>query len=154
MRNNSLTDALRPARTCARYITVDNMRSLLKQLGVRHMTEELLLDMMKSLDLNGDGHIGFDVFFEWIARQDRKVSDDSASSSVTAFMFGLIDTDGVGFVTVDSLRHALSCLGAFVRYDDLTRMMLVFDTSDTGQLSLPDFKRLLKEQNKFNKWLM
>lgn len=152
------------------------MRRLLQALGVKDLSEVVLQQVMQSLDENSDGKVyapypatlplvapnhallrsEFSEFFHWIAMQDRtQVSNDRAQNAeVTEYMFSLVDKEGTGRVTVDALRRALACMGTFVRYEDLLRMVVNYDSTGTGSLNLTDFARLLREFNKFNKWLM
>ena len=130
------------------------MLNLLRDLGVKAMSERCLVQMLEVLDANGDGVIAFAEFFEFVAMQDRKCtgSSEADASFVTRFMFALVDRDQRGFITVAALLRALSSVGALVQVDELARLMTRYGRS--GRLYPRDFTKLLNEHNRFNRWLI
>ena len=135
-----------------RFVSIRNMRQLMVDLGVHHVTEAHLLQMLEVLDRNNAGVIEFEEFFDFVAMHDRPTDAKRDRDTVTRYTFGLLDRAGKGYITVASLLRALSSLGAFVQVDELSRLMNTYGTD--GRLKLRQFKKLVAEHNRFNTWVI
>ena len=134
------------------FVSIRNMRQLMVDLGVHHVTEAHLLQMLEVLDRNNAGVIEFEEFFDFVAMHDRPTDAKRDRDTVTRYTFGLLDRAGKGYITVASLLRALSSLGAFVQVDELSRLMNTYGTD--GRLKLRQFKKLVAEHNRFNTWVI
>merc|ERR1712020_831352 len=99
-------------------ITSEEMSKVMTALGQTH-TEAELTDMMKSVDLDGDGMIDFPEFLVLMERQMKEVPTEQAIRDA----FRVFDKDNDGFISSSELKQFLTNLGQKFTDEEVDEMM-------------------------------
>jgi calmodulin len=119
-------------------ITTKELGAVIENLG-QSPSEEELLEMIKEVDLNGNGSIDFNEFLELMAS---KMKDhDTEEEMMEAFK--IFDKDGNGYVSKNDLKTVMAHLGETLLPDELEEIMKDWDEDGDGQLNYEEFKNMM-----------
>ena len=81
--------------------------------------------------LPGNATIEFDEFLGMMEEKMRSVIPDDTLQEA----FEVFDKDGNGFISLDELRHVMSCLGVVLSKTEVQKMMEEADMDKDGMLN-------------------
>eukprot|EP00483_Globobulimina_turgida_P009798 UN09817 len=111
-----------------------------------HFTETQLVNMLKSIDDNGDGKVDIDEFVCVM-----KGSVYSETSNTRAYVdelreaFEVFDKDGDGQITPQELAAIMKALGESLNEQDILTMIQEADADGDGNIDFEEFKKLMEE---------
>ncbi|CAM9312413.1 unnamed protein product, partial [Phaeothamnion confervicola] len=100
-------------------------------------TQQQLKDMMKTVDINGDGVIGFEEFVVSVC----EVETDFEKEIREAFKF--FDKDGNGEITPTELASIMRGLGANLSDNEIHMLLKEADSNGDGVINLDEFLRIM-----------
>jgi calmodulin len=103
-------------------ITVDEMASVLRDLGTAETSDEDAELMVRELDLDADGVISFSGFLNMISR---KMHADAEEEEVIIEAFKAIDADGSGSISYSELRSFLDKVGEHIADEEIDEILYV-----------------------------
>ncbi|XP_052768597.1 calmodulin-alpha-like isoform X1 [Mya arenaria] len=133
-------------------------RHLEKMLNkLSQQPDELEMESIyEHLDIYCNGSISFPHFLTLMAnrfsvevldtkaRKKRQEADDLLSEMKEAFK--VFDGDGNGYISQAELKHTLYKMGERLMEEEIEEMMMEADTDGDGQISFPEFCRLVRIQ--------
>jgi Ca2+-binding EF-hand superfamily protein len=111
---------------------------VMKKLG-QNPTEKELIEMINSVDDNGDNEIDFEEFLVLMKSRigERDVERELRDA------FAVFDTDGSGSIDRKELQRLMRKLGQALSEAELDAMMEEVDTNGDGEISFEEFKFLM-----------
>ena len=103
------------------------------------ISEEEVEQMIQVVDINGDGGIDFNEFFQLM--ENNAVPQDPDAEIRT--LFGAFDTDADGYITEDEIMKMMKSLGENVSKKDIRQMMKEGDKTKNGKISFAEFKAMM-----------
>ncbi|KAK3578512.1 hypothetical protein CHS0354_007765 [Potamilus streckersoni] len=122
-------------------ISAKELGIVMRSLGQNPMESEIQ-EMVKEVDVDGNGTIDFQEFLDMMSRKLKAV--DSEKDIKDAFK--VFDKDRNGFITAAELKQGMLELGERLTNEEIDEMILEADTDRDGQISYEDFLQLM---NKF-----
>ncbi|XP_035692824.1 neo-calmodulin-like isoform X2 [Branchiostoma floridae] len=120
-------------------ITATELESVMRSLG-HDPTGDEIQDMMKSVDVDGNGTIDFQ---EFLSMMGSRPSVHAVDRDVEIReMFRVFDVDGNGFISAAELRRAMSNLGEDLTEDEIDEMIRVADKDGDGQIDFEEFVKM------------
>ncbi|KAG5634875.1 myosin I light chain Cam2 [Sphagnurus paluster] len=110
----------------------------MRKLG-QDPTDEELRDMVREVDTDQNGTIDFDEFLNMMAKTIQGVDDDEEME----LAFRVFDKDGNGTISTDELRIVMQSLNVHLTEGELRAMMQEADANGDGEISLPEFKKMM-----------
>lgn len=110
----------------------------MKSLG-QHHTDAELEDMIKMVDVDGNGTIDFPEFITMIAKK----SKDGNSEEEIVDAFKVFDTDGNGFISAAELKHIMFNLGENMTDEEIDEMIRQADIDGDGQINYEEFVKMI-----------
>ncbi|ESN90012.1 hypothetical protein HELRODRAFT_91152, partial [Helobdella robusta] len=110
-------------------ITVCEVHKTFNSLGMQ-VDYETCEQMVKQVDLDGNGQIDFEEFILLTTRSENPQSEEREVME----MFRLIDKDHSGSIEVEELKEAFVTLGMKLTIDDLNEMMKQADINGDGKI--------------------
>lgn len=108
------------------------LAEVMKSLG-QNPTSEELDDVIKEVDLDNDGSIGFNEFVKMmeveLQRSDKALID----------AFKVLDENGDGFVTLQELKRIVIVTCPQITDDELKQMIDDLDTDKDGKINYEEF---------------
>jgi Ca2+-binding EF-hand superfamily protein len=120
-------------------IELDELQQVMRKLG-QNPTEKDLLEMIKSVDDNGDHEIDFEEFL--ILMKSRIGTLDPEQELRDAF--AVFDTDGSGAIDRKELKRLMKKLGQALSEAEIDAMMNEVDENGDGEISFEEFKALMQ----------
>ncbi|RXH78853.1 hypothetical protein DVH24_002371 [Malus domestica] len=122
-------------------ITKHELNDSLENLGI-FIADKELFNMIKKIDVNGDGCVDIDEFGELY----QSIMDERDEEEDMKEAFNVFDQNGDGFITVDELRSVLSSLGLKQgrTIEECKRMIMKVDMDGDGRVNYKEFKQMLK----------
>jgi Ca2+-binding EF-hand superfamily protein len=124
--------------TCAGTIELHELQQVMQKLG-QNPTEAELIEMISSVDDNGDHEIDFNEFL--ILMKSRIGERDPEKELRDAF--AVFDTDGSGSIDRNELMKLMKKLGQALTEGELDAMMDEVDENGDGVISFEEFKSLM-----------
>ncbi len=119
-------------------IELKELQQIMRKLG-QSPTEEDLIEMISSVDDNGDHEIDFPEFLTLMkSRIGKRDHDDELREA-----FAVFDSDGSGAIDRKELKRLMKKLGQALTEGELDAMMDEVDTNGDGQISFEEFKALM-----------
>lgn len=110
------------------------------KLGEQPNDEELE-DIVKAVDLNGDGEIDFEEFISMMRlRMDERQQDPEEDLREA---FNMFDADGSGFIDRDEVRVLMKKLAQTLTDDEIDAIMDAADSDGDGEISFEEFKSMM-----------
>ena len=123
---------------CIGTIELHELQQVMRKLG-QNPTESDLIEMINSVDDNGDNEIDFDEFL--ILMKSRIGERDPEKELRDAF--AVFDTDGSGSIDRKELKRLMKKLGQALTEAELDAMMDEVDTNGDGEISFEEFKSMM-----------
>ncbi|KAK1266654.1 Calmodulin-1/11/16 [Acorus gramineus] len=109
-------------------ITLEELATVIRSLG-QNPTEEELQDMIREVDIDGNGTIEFGEFLNLMAR---KVKETDAEEELKE-AFKVFDKDQNGYISATELRHVMINLGEKLTDEEVDQMIREADMDGDGQ---------------------
>ncbi len=119
-------------------IELHELQQVMRKLG-QNPTESDLIEMINSVDDNGDNEIDFEEFL--ILMKSRIGERDPEKELRDAF--AVFDTDGSGSIDRKELKRLMKKLGQALTESELDAMMDEVDTNGDGEISFEEFKAMM-----------
>jgi calmodulin len=121
-------------------IELKELQQVMKKLG-QNPTEAELIEMINSVDDNGDNEIDFN---EFLVLMKYRISDkDADPDKELRDAFAVFDTDGSGSIDRRELKKLMKKLGQALSDKELEAMMDEVDTDGDGEISFAEFKAMM-----------
>ena len=119
-------------------IELHELQQVMRKLG-QNPSEAELVDMINTVDDNGDNEIDFEEFL--ILMKSRIGERDPEKELRDAF--AVFDTDGSGSIDRKELKRLMKKLGQALTEAELDAMMDEVDTNGDGEISFEEFKAMM-----------
>lgn len=120
-------------------IELAELQQVMRKLG-QNPTEAELIEMISSVDDNGDHEIDFPEFL--LLMKSRIGERDPEKELLDAF--AVFDTDGSGSIDRKELKRLMKKLGQTLTEGELDAMMEEVDENGDGEISFEEFKALMQ----------
>mmetsp|Transcript_36188 Transcript_36188/g.55569 ORF Transcript_36188/g.55569 Transcript_36188/m.55569 type:complete len:151 (+) Transcript_36188:121-573(+) len=120
-------------------ITMQELREVMLSLGLRP-TDAELIEMINSVDDNGDNEIDFEEFL--ILMKSRVGEKDPEKELKDAFK--VFDVNGDGSISRQELKQLMTNLGQTLSDGELDAMMTEVDTNGDGEISYDEFRTMMR----------
>jgi calmodulin len=120
--------------------------SVFRSLGL-FPTENELNEMLKEIDIDGDGNFTFDEFVQLMFNMGN-LSERSEEQEEMELRqaFRVFDKAGNGYITSSDLRSVLQCLGEQLTEDEIEDMINEVDIDGDGRIDYDEFVASLKAE--------
>ncbi|KAJ4753494.1 Calmodulin [Rhynchospora pubera] len=119
-------------------ITLEELAAVIHQLGL-NPTEVELLEMIREVDINGNGTIEFNEFTILMARKLMETDTDEEMKEA----FEVFDKDHNGLISPSELRHVMRNLGENLTDDEVAQMIREADIDGDGYVNYEEFVRMM-----------
>jgi len=119
-------------------ITTKELGTVMRSLG-QHPTEAELADMVREIDVDGNGQIDFNEFLNMMVMKMKDVITEEEIREA----FLLFDNDGNGFISAAELRHVMTNLGETLTDEEVEELMHEADANGDGQIDYDEFVKLM-----------
>ena len=120
-------------------IELHELQLVMRKLG-QDPSEEDLIEMIASVDDNGDNEIDFNEFLILMKSRIGKRDQDEELREA----FAVFDTDGSGAIDRKELKRLMKKLGQALTEAEIDAMMDEVDTNGDGEISFEEFKALMQ----------
>ena len=134
-------------------ITLVELKEVMKSLG-QNPTEEELVQMISSVDDNGDNEIDFEEFL--ILMSSKKTNKNDPDKELRD-AFAVFDADGNGTISKSELKQLMKNLGQTLSDPELDAMMEEVDKDGNGEIDFAEFKTMMVSfilQLLFSNWCL
>ena len=118
-------------------ICAEELMSVMRRFG-QNLTSAQALDMINSVDADGNKEIAFEEFTELMKS---RVSNDPDYELRLAF--DTIDTDGSGTISIKELRDLMIKVNQQLSDDEIDSIMSEVDADGNKELNFDEFKMLM-----------
>ena len=122
-------------------ITTKELGTVMRNLG-QNPSEEELKEMIKEIDLDGNGVIDFNEFLYLMVKKMN--TNDSEEELLETFK--IFDRDGDGFVSSHELRNVLASLGQETTPEEIEEMIKEADIDGDGQVDYQEFVKMMMDK--------
>lgn len=131
-------------------VTTQEIGSVLRNLGL-FPTEKELQQMLKDIDIDGDGTFSFKEFVLLMFNTGNltEISEEQEEAELRD-AFKVFDTAGNGYITNQDLRSVLQCLGEQLSEDEIEDMIEEVDIDGDGRINFTEFVASLKAEKTQN----
>ena len=119
-------------------IELNELKAVMKKLG-QNPTEAELVEMINSVDDNGDNEIDFNEFLVLMKSRIGEKDPDKELRDA----FNVFDSDGSGSIDRKELKRLMKKLGQALSDQELDAMMDEVDTDGDGEISFEEFKAMM-----------
>jgi calmodulin len=119
-------------------ITSKELGTVMRGLG-QNPTEEELKQMIREVDLDGNGTIDFK---EFLCLMVKKMKDTDTEEELLE-AFKVFDRDGNGFITSHELRNIMNSLGEGLSPEEIEEMIKEADLDNDGQIDYEEFVKMM-----------
>jgi len=127
------------------FISIKRLKIVMRALGFEPRQGEIERLTQKMLSNSVARAVNSDAFtaeeLAYILEDKMKPNEESELGSV----FRLFDVDKKGFISVHDLRRVANELGETIKEDELREMINEADSSQSGHVTLSDFKQVMKK---------
>ena len=119
-------------------ITTKELGILMRNLG-QNPREEELEQMIREVDLDGNGTIDFKEFLCLMVKKMK--GTDTEEELLEAFK--VFDRDGNGYITSHELRYIMTNLGEGLTPEEVEEMVKEADLDNDGQIDYDEFVKMM-----------
>lgn len=119
-------------------ITVNEIGIVLRSLG-QNPTFAELEDMVREVDIDGNGEVDFDEFLIMMHNKIKEEADDLDILEA----FRVFDNDGNGFITAEELRLVMNNLGEELTKKEIDAIVAEADLDGDGQIDYSEFAKMM-----------
>eukprot|EP01126_Amoeba_proteus_P066773 TRINITY_DN9729_c0_g1_i2.p1 TRINITY_DN9729_c0_g1~~TRINITY_DN9729_c0_g1_i2.p1 ORF type:complete len:152 (-),score=46.39 TRINITY_DN9729_c0_g1_i2:81-536(-) len=116
-------------------ITVDELETVLRSFGQTPTPDELH-NMMKEVDIDGNGEIDFNEFLKMLARNITSSEDEIAEC------FKVFDKNSSGAIEPDELREVMESIGEVLTAEEVQLMIQELDDNNNGSVCFVEFQKM------------
>ncbi|KAK3599650.1 hypothetical protein CHS0354_029111 [Potamilus streckersoni] len=120
-------------------ISVKELGSVMRSLG-QNPSDKELEEMIKEVDVDGNGTIDFDEFLHMMGRK-MKVTDTEDEIKEA---FKVFDKDNNGLISPSELKSVMVNLGERLTDEEVDEMIKEADVDGDGYINYEEFLRILK----------
>ena len=117
-------------------ISLDEFRNVL-MLICDTATDEDITEMLKEVDLNGDGVIDFEEFYAALKKESTPEGIEEA--------FKTFDQNKDGFISAEELRRTMEGMGERVSKEEIDEIIEKVDLNGDGKISIEEFLKLYRD---------
>ena len=117
-------------------ISLDEFRNVVMLL-CDTATDEDITEMLKEVDLNGDGEIDFEEFYAAVKKESTPEGIEEA--------FKTFDKNKDGFITAEELRRTMESMGERVSKEEIDEIIEKADLNGDGKISIEEFLKLYRD---------
>ena len=125
-------------------IGYDELRQLMSQVNIP-TSENMLRNIIETLDEDKDGKISRKEFLKWYAEQaamdDKTLSDHERAAA----LFRMFDENDDNEITIGEFKQQVDALNAGLSIDDVAAILNEMDTDNNGTISLHEFETMVKK---------
>ena len=119
-------------------IDPQELKDSINSLGMETKNQSIY-QMINELDADGSGSIEFGEFFDLMtASKDMKNSKEDAEK-----VFKLLEENGGGYISLNSLTKVVRDLGENLEAEELSDMIERADTNNDGKVTFDDFYNIM-----------
>ncbi|CAL9186092.1 unnamed protein product [Musa hybrid cultivar] len=122
------------------HITLEELRTIIRSLG-REPTLQELQDMIREVDVDGNGTIEFDEFLNVMAMRTKATEAEAEEELREAFK--VFDIDNNGYISPSELMSVMTNLGEEVTKEIAAEMIMEVDADGDGQVDFKEFSTLM-----------
>ena len=119
-------------------ISTKELGTVMRNLG-QNPSEEELKQMIREVDLNGNGTIDFK---EFMCLMVKKMKDNDLDEELQA-AFKVFDKDQNGYITSHELRHTMTNLGENLTPEEVEEMIKEADLDNDQQIDYDEFMKII-----------
>ena len=119
-------------------ISTKELGTVMRNLG-QNPSEEELKQMIREVDLNGNGTIDFKEFMCLMVKQMKDNNFDEELKEA----FKVFDRDQNGFITSHELRHTMTNLGDNLTPEEVEEMIKEADLDNDQQIDFDEFMKVI-----------
>ena len=119
-------------------ITTKELGTLMRILG-QNPSEEELKQMIREVDLDGNGRIDFKEFICLMVEKMKGTDTEEELKEA----FKVFDRDGNGYITSHELRHIMTNLGEGLTPEEVEEMIKEADLDNDGQIDYNEFVKMM-----------
>ncbi|CAD5183207.1 unnamed protein product [Musa acuminata subsp. malaccensis] len=123
------------------HITLEELRTIIRSLG-REPTLQELQDMIREVDVDGNGTIEFDEFLNVMAMRTKEATEAEAEEELRE-AFKVFDIDNNGYISPSELMSVMTNLGEEVTKEIAAEMIMEVDADGDGQVDFKEFSTLM-----------
>ena len=117
-------------------ISLDEFRNVVMLL-CDTATDEQITEMLKEVDLNGDGEIDFEEFYAAVKKESTPEGIEEA--------FVHFDKNKDGFISAEELRRTMEQMGERVSKEEIDAIIEKADLNGDGKISIEEFLKLYRD---------
>ncbi|KAF3322887.1 calmodulin-like protein 11 [Carex littledalei] len=121
-------------------ITREELAVVIHQLGL-NLTEVDLLDMIREVDIDGNGTIEFHEFISLMAKKLMETETDEEMKEA----FEVFDKDQNGLISPTELRNVMVNLGEKLTDEEVAQMISEADLDGDGYVNYEEFVRIMNK---------
>ncbi|EDO33580.1 predicted protein [Nematostella vectensis] len=119
-------------------VTTAELGTVMRNLG-QNPTDEEIREMIKEVDEDGSGSIGFEEFLQLMSKKTKGKSYEDELMAA----FQIFDKDGNGSITVTELKEVLDSLGEKLSEDEVGEMIKEADSDGDGTVNIEEFIKMM-----------
>lgn len=119
-------------------IDVKMLGILMEDLG-HSLPENELEEMIKEIDLDGNGNIDFN---EFVLMMEKKMREHDTEAELNE-AFKVLDRDSNGYISPMELKHVMLALGEKVTDEEVEDMIKEADIDGDGHINYQEFIRIM-----------
>ncbi len=119
-------------------VTTAELGQVLRQMN-KKFTDDELKKVVSKFDVNGDGQIDFDEFYQMMTKHEVKEVDELKQA------FEVFDKDGDGNITAKELEIVMKALGENIDRETIDLMIESVDMDKNGFIDFDEFKRMMRD---------
>ena len=108
-----------------------------------------IAEMIKTIDVNGDGNISFDEFKELMNKNGISSPGDLTEEEVE-LVFGMLDKDKNDLISASELKALVKQVDKDVTDDEIELMIQVADEDNDNLLNMREFKKIMIRNENIN----
>ncbi|XP_010527625.1 PREDICTED: calmodulin-like protein 9 [Tarenaya hassleriana] len=117
-------------------ITMEELTKVMRSMGKTPKREELE-EMMKEMDVYGNGGVNFEDFLFIIAHNTKEEGDELSE------VFRVFDRDGDGLISAGELGQGMKDMGMKTTEEEAEHMVREADLDGDGFLSFQEFAKMM-----------
>lgn len=119
-------------------ISTKELGTVMRSLG-QNPSDEELEDMVREVDVDGNGTIDFDEFLQMMSRKMKETDTEEEIKEA----FKIFDKDSNGFISPSELKNVMNHLGEKLTDEEVEEMIKEADLDGDGQISYEEFVQMM-----------